>query len=92
MVKIKLKKGFVMRRILGEWVIVPVGACRSGTSVMSVNESGRTLWELLGNGATEDELLSHMLDEYEIDTDTAARDIKNFVGVLLEKKVAVLVE
>ena len=37
------------------------------------------LWKLLEQGATEDELVSVLLDEYEVSADQAAADVHSFI-------------
>lgn len=89
----KINDGYMIKSILDGWIIIPVHENGvNGTSVMSVNESGYLLWELLEQGADENRLLDKLLDEYEIDADTVARDIKTFIGALLEKGVVSEIE
>lgn len=85
---LKIKDGFVMRNILDEWIIVPIGArATNDTYIMSVNESGHMLWELLEEGSTREALLAKMLEEYEIDAETAGKDIDEFLALMKEKEI-----
>lgn len=90
---LKIKEGFVMRNIIDEWIIVPVGArAESNTYIMSVNDTGHLLWELLEKGTTEEEMLQAMLAEYEVDEATAKGDIEAFVQALREKAMLKLTD
>ena len=40
------------------------------------------LWKKLENGATEEELVATVLEEYDIDEETAKKDIKEFLEKL----------
>lgn len=85
---LRIREGFVMRNILDEWIIVPIGArATSETYIMSVNESGHMLWEMLEQGATEADLLAKMLEEYEVDEATAKGDLDEFLARMKEKDV-----
>ena len=90
---LKLKEGFVMRNILDEWVIVPTGPKDSmGTYVMTVNETGHLLWEMLEKGTTVDEMVTKMMEEYGIgvDEETARIDIQNFLNALKKREMLMM--
>lgn len=90
---LKIKEGFVMRNILDEWVIVPTGPRDSmGTYVMTVNETGHLLWEMLEKGTTVGEMVQKMMEEYGIgvDEETARIDIQNFVNALKKREMLMM--
>lgn len=80
----KIKEGFILRRIAGEKVVVPVGEMMvSFNRILSLSDTGAFIWQLLAdNDLTKDEILEHMLDEYEVDKQSAARDIDRFIASL----------
>lgn len=85
---LKINEGFVMRNILDEWIIVPLKQQNSAENyIMTVNESGHMLWELLEKGTTEEELLQRMLEEYDVDEKTAKADISTFLTALSARGV-----
>lgn len=85
---LKIKEGFVMRNILDEWVIVPTGPRDSmGTYIMTVNETGHMLWEMLEKGTTVDEMVQKMMEEYIVDIQTAKVDIQHFTDELINRKI-----
>ena len=73
----KTKKGFRLRTICGENVIVAEGIENIDFSkIISMNESAAYLWEkVVGKEFTEDELVKHLTDEYEVDEATARKDV-----------------
>lgn len=76
----KIKSGFILREIAGEYIIVPTGqAAIDFNGLITVNEVGRFLWEELQKETTESELTDRILDEYEIDRETALNDVKEFI-------------
>lgn len=81
----KLIEGFCIRKILDETVIIPTGKaahCLSG--LISVNETGEFIFELLQTEQTMDSLVAEILNEFEVDKDIAKADVEAFVKVLIE--------
>ncbi len=79
----KIKSGFIMREIAGEYIVVPTGkAAIDFNGLITVNELGKFLWEELTSDTDEEKLVDRVLEEYEIDRDTAALDVKEFVEQL----------
>lgn len=79
----KLKKQFVLREIVGEAVLVPIGESAARfNGLLTVNELGKFIWENIESSKDEDELLQRILDEYEVDGDVAKADLDEFLGKL----------
>lgn len=84
----KIKDGFVLKSIAGSTVAVPVGDNLVNLQLMlTLNESGAFLWKQLENSCTEDELVDAMTKEYNIDSDTARSDVREFLKVLKENHI-----
>lgn len=84
----KIKDGFMLREVAGQSVVVPLGErVVEFNGIMTLSESGASLWKLLQNGATEDELVKLILSDYEIDENTARVDVKAFVDSLNMKNL-----
>lgn len=79
----KIKNGFMLRKVGAQNVVVAVGeASRSFNGIIRLNDSGKYLWEKLQQETTEQQLLSDMLNDYNIDEATARADIERFVQSL----------
>lgn len=79
----KIKEGFVLRNICGEYVVVAVGRqTLDFKGLIKLNDTGAFLWEQLQKDCTEEELLVAMRAEYDVDVATAQADIKAFVDSL----------
>lgn len=61
----------------------------SDSTYLSINETGTAVWPLLERGATRDELLDGILDEFEVDRDDASRDLDAFLADLRQRKLLV---
>ena len=78
----KAKTGFVLRKVVDEQILMPVGdniGQFNGTVLM--NDVSAFVWEKLQEPATKEELLQAVLSEFEVDEETASRDLDE----LLEK-------
>lgn len=78
----KMKKGFRLRSICGENVIVAEGIENIDFSkIISMNESAAYLWQKVADSDfTTDDLTRLLCDEYEVDEATARRDAETVAG------------
>lgn len=76
---------FLLRRAAGLTVIVPVGrAAADFPGMISVNETGEFLWELLEREQTLDALISAMTASYQVESSQAEADIRAFLSRLAQ--------
>ena len=81
----KLKNDFTLREISGDYIVIPTGEnYLDFGAVISLNDSGAFLWNQLSESKTEDSLVASLVDEYGIDTETAAADVADFINLLKE--------
>lgn len=79
----KIKSGFILREVAGNFIVVSVGErVKEFNGVITLNETGVLLWKKLETGATEQELVFALLNEYEVDEATAKSDVAEFVNKL----------
>ena len=78
----KLKPGFILREVAGDTVVVPTGAELNFNGMITLNGTAKTLWCALEKGATIEELTKALLDEYDVDAETAAMHAEKFVEKL----------
>ncbi len=85
----KIKDGFMLRKVGGQFVVVALGeASRDFNGIIRLNETGKFLWEQLSEDKTEEQLLAALTAEYETDEAQAKADISDFVESL--RKAALL--
>lgn len=81
----KIKHDFILKKIAGSYIVVPVRSRAADFSgVIKLSESGALLWELMANGASREELIARLTEEYEVDEATAAADVDRFIAKLSE--------
>lgn len=79
----KIKDGFMLSRVAGSYVVVPVGAVQADfTGMITLNPVGAFLWGKLEKETTRDELLKSLLSQYDTDEKTAAQDIDRYLEKL----------
>lgn len=78
----KLKDGFILREVAGEHVVLNVGADVDMNGMITLNQTGCTLWKRLQEEAELADLTKALLDEYEVDEPTAAAAAERFVDKL----------
>lgn len=84
----KVKSGFVLREIAGQYMAVAVGTrARELHGMIGMNETAAFLWEKLQKETTEEQLAEALLEEYEIDEPKALQTVKNFLESLKEEGV-----
>lgn len=83
-----IKKELIKRSIAGETVLVPVGrTVYEANGLFVLNELGDFLWDRLPEAENEEQLLCAVLEEYEVDEQTARRDLLAFLGKLKEMEI-----
>ncbi len=71
---------FVIREIAGDTIIVPVGeTALRYNGLITINKSAAALWEALEKGTDTESLIRLLTDRYDVDPDTAAADVKDFL-------------
>ena len=79
----KIKKELLKRNIAGETILVPVGkTVYDSHGLFALNELGGFLWDLLPGAEGEEDLVTAVLGEYEVDESTARQDIAEFLDKL----------
>ncbi len=82
----KLKDGFILREVAGENVVLPSGGDLDLNMMITLNDTGKFLWQLLEQDKTEADLVSALLAEYDVDEATATAAVSGFIATLNENK------
>ena len=79
----KIKDGFILREIAGNFIVIAIGnAVKDFNGVITLNETGAFLWKQLEKGATKEQLLKALLNEYEVTQEIALQHIDKFIEKL----------
>ena len=86
----KIAEGYLLRNIADSWIVIPIGKIANASSLMvSLSESSALLWKQLETGANEDELISLLLDSYDVDSETAKKDVAEFLEFLRSENILI---
>lgn len=81
----KKKKEFIVREIVGETILVPVGeTVNTFNGLITMNNMGRFIWDSIEKVNSKEELVDLILDNYDIDYDTAKEDSDEFLEKLVK--------
>ncbi|MDO4562425.1 MAG: PqqD family protein [Clostridia bacterium] len=76
----KIKKGFSVRRVADNYMVIATGESRVNfNSMMTLNESGAFLFEKLAEGVRRDELVDALCAEYSVEREVAEKDADEFL-------------
>ena len=78
----KLKDGLILRQVAGEHVVLNVGSDVDLNGMITLNQTGCTLWKRLQEEAELSDLTGALLAEYEVDEATAQAAAERFVEKL----------
>ena len=81
---LRLKEGFLLREIAGRIVVLPVEDSMNLNLMISLNSTGRFLWERLKTGASAQELQEALMEAYDVSREQAQTDVDMFIEKLME--------
>lgn len=84
----KLRGQFTLREVAGEVLVVPMGeTALSLNGMIILNGVSKVIWEALETGATQEELLQRILDEFDVPQKTAEEDLASFLEDLRKQNL-----
>ncbi len=78
----KLKDGFIVREVAGQTVVLPSGEDLDLNMMITLNGTGKFLWEQLQQECDEEMLTAALLNEYVVDEAAARNSVQRFVKKL----------
>ena len=85
----KIKKGFVLRVVGGENVVVPVGEMsKVFHGMINLNETGAFMWKFFSEEHTLEEGVAALCAEYEVEEERACADVQKFMDTVMENGFA----
>jgi len=79
----KRNSGFLMRQVAGRYVLAPVGEMvKTFSGMITMNATGKFLWDLMEQDQTVDSLAQALADNYEVDVEKAKEDVVKFLEPL----------
>ncbi len=86
----RIKEGYVLKEVAHEYIVVPVGdEAINFNGILTLNKSAKLLFEALMKDVEISDLVSLLLNKYEIDEEKALEDVKAFIHVLESRKILI---
>lgn len=87
----RVEKEFVLREIAGDYIIIPTGkTILEFNGLITVNEVGVDLWNMLQEDVTMEDLVKGILAEYDVEEQVAREDIQEFLDTLVKGGILML--
>ena len=81
----KIREGFLLRKVGESFVVIPVGENSVDfSSVITLNQTGAFVWEHLEKAMPREEIISAMMKEYAVERAIAEQDLDAFIDRLGE--------
>lgn len=76
----KIKEGFVLRKVADQYVVIATGeASKDFYGMIKLNESGADIWQGLIDGCDEAGVIQRLTDKYDLDEEKAEQEVKKFI-------------
>lgn len=86
----KIAQDFTLKKIADSFAVVPTGKnVVDFTAMITINETGAFIWNILQEDCDIETIAKKMCDEYDIDMQTATDDAIEFLKILEDNNVLV---
>lgn len=81
----RLNSNLIMRKIAGETVLVPSGdMAQKFNGMLTLNTVAAFIWEHVEQVKEREELVSLIMETFEVDEETATQDVNGFVDMMIK--------
>ena len=81
----KIAKDFILREIAGDYVLVPTGAAtQEFNGLITLTETAKFIWVNVEKVDSFEEMVARILEEFDVDKETATRDAVLFIDQLVK--------
>ena len=82
----KIKDGFVLRSVMGSYVVVAVGAAsKSFRGMVKLNSTAADIWKCIETGFSQSEICDMLFAKYEVEREKLESDVDNIIKNLVEQ-------
>lgn len=76
----KIKDGFVLRSVMGSYVVVAVGnASKSFRGMVKLNATAADIWKCIESGFSKSEICDMLFSKYEVEREKLESDVDNII-------------
>lgn len=82
----KIKSGFITKKVAGDIIVIPAEqALVDFKAIITLNETGAYLCELMQEDVSKEQIVEKMLEEFDAEREIISSDVEDFISVLEEK-------
>lgn len=76
----RIKKGFVLREVAGQIMVIATGeASKDFHGMIKLNVTGKVIWLALQEGLSEKEIAKRLQEQFDVDPEKALQDTHAFL-------------
>lgn len=84
----KIKKGFVLRQVAGQSMVIAIGAAsRKFHGMIKLNTTGAEIWNGIQQGQTEEQIAEKLCEKFEVSYEKAYEDTVGMIGKMRDAGV-----
>ena len=85
----KIKEGFVMREVMGEAVVIPVGETSENFhGMIKLNQTGADIWKGVAEGLSEEEIAKSLMEKYgDVEFERALEGTRKIIGMMKDEGI-----
>lgn len=81
----KLKQNYILVEVGGDFVAVTANDREDNSrQIIRLNDTGKLIWDGIANGKDERAIVADLLDQYEVDEQTAAESVKRILQQMID--------
>ena len=82
----KIKEGFVVRKVMGNNVVIATGAqSKKFHGMVKLNDTATEIWNYISEGLETDAIYEKMLEKYDVDESLLRADVKKTIKTLIDQ-------
>ena len=82
----KIKEGFVVRKVMGNNVVIATGAqSKKFHGMVKLNDTAAEIWGYLSSGMDVETICKTMLEKYDVDESLLRADVKKTIKTLIDQ-------
>lgn len=86
----KINSAFILRKIYGKNILIPIKSNSTGNDPILLNDVAASIWEESTKGLTEDEIVTNLLNLYNLEVDSPeALSITMFIEQLINMRLLI---
>ncbi len=83
----KASSNYELKNLAGEYMLIPKGDEMNLSAVMTLNETGLCIWNLLQEDTTLDAVIDGMAREYDVEREVLKQDVIEYIEQLKASKL-----